>query len=242
MYHLLKQGVNRAWISFPAVCPVEQVRPQHMLQYADADQVFESAALPWNFPNEQDHPMHSCWLSLFDECAESLAYVVTETVFYGRRHHLTEKTFKPIALGMPFVLASTAGSLEYLRSYGFQTFGSVIDESYDTVTEPTDRLAAIVELMHTIATHHNKNQLYANLQSIARYNQERFFSSDFYNTIVDEYCANLNSGLEKLSETARGTNFKKLIRVYKSVDRIAAFTGHTRSDLVAVWNWLKSSS
>jgi hypothetical protein len=36
-----------------------------------------------------------------------------------------------------FVLFAARGSLEYLRSQGFRTFGNIIDESYDS--EPNNR-------------------------------------------------------------------------------------------------------
>jgi predicted XRE-type DNA-binding protein len=155
MYHLLKQGIKNAWVSFPKSCPVENVdildiAKNFRAEYPDIVDVFAAADLPRNFPGETDHPMHSCWLSLFDECAETLAFVSTETVFEGRRHHLTEKSFKPICLRMPFVLVSTAGSLEYLRSYGFRTFDSVWDESYDTETDDARRLAKIADLLHSL--------------------------------------------------------------------------------------------
>jgi hypothetical protein len=68
----------------------------------------------------------------------------------GRRHHITEKTFKPIAMGMPFVLVATAGSLEYLRSYGFKTFGHVWDESYDTVADDHERIRAVASLLQSL--------------------------------------------------------------------------------------------
>jgi hypothetical protein len=34
---------------------------------------------------------------------------------FGKRLHITEKTFKAIALEMPFVLVAPVGSLEYMR-------------------------------------------------------------------------------------------------------------------------------
>jgi hypothetical protein len=120
--------------------------------YPDIQDVFAAQALPINFEGETDHPMHSCWLSLFDEAADSLLYLVTETVADGRRHHLTEKTFKPIALGMPFVLVSTQGSLEYLRSYGFKTFGHLWDEGYDTIEDPHERIQAISRLLKNLCS------------------------------------------------------------------------------------------
>jgi hypothetical protein len=62
--------------------------------------------------------------------------IVPETLFDDSRLHLTEKALRPIACGKPFMLVATAGSLKYLRSYGFETFGNLIDESYDLETDP----------------------------------------------------------------------------------------------------------
>jgi hypothetical protein len=134
MYHLLTRNINYALISFPATCPQEDVSVnviagKYQNQYSDIVSVVGSANFPWNMPNESGHPMHSCWLSLFEENASSLVHVVSETSYFGQKWHLTEKTFKPICLQMPFVVVSNAGSLKYLRSYGFKTFDTIWDES-----------------------------------------------------------------------------------------------------------------
>ena len=155
LYHIFKQGMTDNHISCPAVCPVENISIVDAAKplidmYPDIQDVFRAQQLPINFAGETDHPMHSCWLSLFDQAADSLLYLVTETVATGRRHHITEKTFKPIAMGMPFVLVATAGSLEYLRSYGFKTFGHVWDESYDTVLDDHERIQAVASLLQTL--------------------------------------------------------------------------------------------
>lgn len=44
---------------------------------------------------------------------------------------ITEKTVKPIAAGMPFVIISCVKFLYHLRKLGFKTFHPYIDESYD---------------------------------------------------------------------------------------------------------------
>ena len=155
LYHIFKNNMTDNHISCPAVCPVENISivdaAKPLLDiYPDIQDVFRAQQLPINFENETDHPMHSCWLSLFDQAADSLLYLITETVADGRRHHLTEKTFKPIALGMPFVMVGTQGSLEYLRSYGFKTFGHIWDESYDTIADPHQRIAAVASLLKTL--------------------------------------------------------------------------------------------
>jgi hypothetical protein len=152
MYHLLEKKIHNAHISFPSICPAESVDVQELVQqlqhrYPDMPAVFAEAMLPWHFKGETEHLMHSCWLSLFSECGETCAYVVTETVQEGHRQHLTEKTFKPICLQMPFVLVSTMGSLDYLRRYGFKTFGHIWDESYDHEPDDHLRLAMIADIL-----------------------------------------------------------------------------------------------
>jgi hypothetical protein len=106
--------------------------------------------------------------------------VVLETLFDDRRNHLTEKALRPIACGRPFILAATVGSLEYLQSYGFQTFSGLIDESYDSITDPLLRLQAITAEMHRISSlpADQKQQLFEKLYEIADYNKKLFFSTD----------------------------------------------------------------
>ena len=69
--------------------------------------------------------------------------IVTETVFYHRKLHLTEKIFKPIVVRRPFILVAAPGNLAYLKSYGFKTFDRWIDESYDQEQDVRERWLAI---------------------------------------------------------------------------------------------------
>ena len=95
--------------------------------------------------------------------------VVLETLFDDDRLHLTEKSLRPIACAQPFILAATHGSLEYLRSYGFKTFGDVWDESYDAIENPEERLYAITDLMKQISNwlpHHRVRNM-ADAKAIA---------------------------------------------------------------------------
>jgi hypothetical protein len=186
LYHIFKNGVRNAWVSCPETCPYENVPisdigARFSDRYQDIEQVFKDAPVPLHFPGETDHPMHSCWLSLFDQVDETLAYVVTETVFFGRRNHITEKTFKPICQQLPFVLASTAGSLEYLRRYGFQTFSSIWDESYDEETNDLLRIEKIAALLRDLdaMTPRELNQMYQAVMPIVKHNYEHFYGGGF---------------------------------------------------------------
>ena len=124
--------------------------------------------------------------------------IVLETLFDDDRLHLTEKSLRPIACGHPFMLAATRGSLEYLRSYGFETFGKYIDENYDTVADPLLRLQAIISEMRRISlmSHYSKDALYAELRKIAERNKQLFFSKEWHDNIVNEYKTNLDAAMK----------------------------------------------
>jgi len=200
MYLLLERNISNAHISFPEVCPVEGT---HIQEIAKPEQcaAFAAAELPWNFAGETDHPMHSCWLSLFDQCEESLAYLVTETVYNGHRHHLTEKTFKPICMQMPFVLVSTAGSLQYLRDYGFKTFDNIWDESYDFETDDTKRLIMIADLLKQLDSMsvQQKQDLYTAAVPIVQHNYNHFYNGAFESILWKELIGMLDNIAERFN-------------------------------------------
>jgi hypothetical protein len=128
--------------------------------------------------------------------------VVLETVFDDTKWHLTEKALRPIACGVPFILTSTAGSLQYLRRYGFKTFHDYFDESYDTIHDPAQRLERIVCLMKQLSelSPNQKQQLRSDLQPICDFNRQRFFSNEFYTQVVEEFTTNFTRAFEFIKQ------------------------------------------
>ena len=131
----------------------------------------------------------------------SIIEVVLETLYDDSRQHLTEKILRPIAMGKPFILASTPGSLQYLRDYGFETFSTVFDESYDNILDPVDRLKAIVKIMQEIVELSNDKIL--QLQEIARRNRDYFFSDKFFNEVIDVANALDKNKIELLTKSLK---------------------------------------
>jgi hypothetical protein len=198
LYWIFKLGMSNNHISCPAVCPAENIAITDAIQplknkYPDIKTVFAKQSLPMNFEGETDHPMHSCWLSLFDQSAESLLYLVTETVATGRRHHLTEKTFKPIALGMPFVIVGTQGSLKYLRSYGFKTFGDLWDESYDDEPNDSRRIEKIAQVLKQLdGLEEHRQDIFQSAWEIIEHNWNHFYGGGFEQILWQELQDMLN--------------------------------------------------
>jgi hypothetical protein len=52
---------------------------------------------------------------------------------------ITEKTFRPLLVGHPFMILGQKGTLKKLRSWGFQTDFDGIDQSYDDVADNKER-------------------------------------------------------------------------------------------------------
>ena len=135
-----------------------------------------------------------------------------ETLFDDDRLHLTEKSLRPIACGQPFILAATHGSLEYLRSYGFKTFDGIIDESYDLIEDPLKRLQAIIYSMNQIAAWSKEEQHYKlmQMQQIADYNRQYFFSDEFFNLIIKELTENLINAFSEFDSIKSCNNWINL--------------------------------
>jgi hypothetical protein len=89
---------------------------------------------------------------------------------------------------MPFVLHSTQGALAYLRSYGFRTFGTVWDETYDDIADDQERTRAIADLVTRLdqQTTAQKQALYEQALPIVQHNYEHFYSGGFRQRLWQE--------------------------------------------------------
>jgi hypothetical protein len=153
-------------------------------------------------------PNHYSSSASADYCNQDYAQchleVVLETLCDDRRLHLTEKIMRPMACGQPFMLVATPGSLAYLRSYGFQTFGDIIDESYDQEPNVLERLKLVVAEMQRLREHPGRERIYQELRHRAKFNQQRFFSLEFHQQIVGEYQNNIQQALTEIDRARDG--------------------------------------
>jgi hypothetical protein len=76
---------------------------------------------------------------------ETYFSVVNETTYHEGIPFFSEKIFKVMAIGHPFILSTVANSLPLLRDLGYKTFHPFIDETYDTVQDDSLRMTAIVD-------------------------------------------------------------------------------------------------
>ena len=121
----------------------------------------------------------------------ALWHVVSETVFYYDKLHLTEKIFKPIVSKRPFILVAAPGNLAYLKSYGFRTFDRWIDESYDNEKDHQTRLEKIATEIEKLCnlSPADLKKMHQEMREILEFNFNHFYG-EFKTIIVRELLDN----------------------------------------------------
>jgi hypothetical protein len=128
--------------------------------------------------------------------SDSYCNIVLETMFdYDQSGGvlLSEKTFKPIKNGQLFFIAGGAGSLKLLRSMGYRTFDTWLDNTYDSQSNNTQRW---IMLRNSIQQAHKQGikQLYDLAREDLEYNQKLFLAhkhnrlSTLIDKIYDKSC------------------------------------------------------
>ena len=132
---------------------------------------------------------------------KSKVNIITETMLYKNSIHLTEKTWKAIYLGIPFVIYSPSRYyLKTLRDMGFKTFNSVINEDYDNILG-NDKITQIINGAEELVTIYNTPEVL----EICKFNQELYFNFEHRKRIYKEYFLN------KIYDVQNLTNSKTLI-------------------------------
>ena len=120
---------------------------------------------------------------------DSYCNIVLETHFDADQSggtFLTEKTFKPIKHGQPFVIVGPPGSLARLRAAGYRTFDHAIDNTYDTIIDNTARWQAVLKTVQQIQQQDLQAWFNQCLDDVT-HNQQLFASSkaDRLNTLLE---------------------------------------------------------
>lgn len=98
--------------------------------------------------------------------------VVTETVYqYPHYSFRTEKIAKPLAIGHPWIVAATPGFYRDMHDLGFQTFGTLIDESFDTIDNDQTRMDRVCDVVRDLCQQ-DLDSFLSSAESICKYNQQ----------------------------------------------------------------------
>ena len=113
------------------------VKPGSTLNFSPANHAFKDPLIEGS-PNV-DHRFHA-------EFYKKIAVdIVVETAMDYPYNFITEKTYRPMARGRPFIIVGPYHTLAFLKSLGFKSFSSIIDEEYDEIKDPEQRFLAVCE-------------------------------------------------------------------------------------------------
>jgi hypothetical protein len=218
---LQKRGIiNDGYISYSEICPVHEESYKDTIikhrkkfnldhQYvSESIQSLDNVIHPLRIDHLDKETVQNESFSLgpIENLMSSFLHVVTETMFWDNRTHLTEKIFKPIVAKQPFILVGCANNLSYLKSYGFKTFDRWWDESYDKIFDPVERLNAIADTIEKLCRENSLEdleQMLSDMESVLEYNYNWFYNPEFLEKCWKELEVNLSRfGPQPLDHTS----------------------------------------
>lgn len=95
--------------------------------------------------NLAESPFHE-----YDYCNTFLS-IVNETSYTSTTIFLSEKIWKPIIAGQPFIVNGNPGIIKVLKDLGYKTFDKWWDESYDNETDLTKRINLLGDILENLS-------------------------------------------------------------------------------------------
>lgn len=108
--------------------------------YNENNDTVIDAGLDYNLALNINETLHS----------NTFVSIITETLYNDKTIFLSEKIWKPLFAGQPFIVLGNPGTLRELKALGFKTFSEYWDESYDDEPNFTRRLEKVLDVMHYI--------------------------------------------------------------------------------------------
>ena len=207
-YQMIEELFNRGLLDETRLTWVDNYTPLKMIDL-DLDHKLNINGLEFKSIQLEGDVMYGSRLSYHDEFLftinpdwyyKSKVDIITETMLYEDAIHITEKTYKSIYLGLPFVISATKGHLKNLRDMGFQTFNSVINEDYDNMTGK-NKVKHVVDAAIELCKIYNTPKVL----EICQFNKELYLNHQFRK----EVCKKLF--FDKLEEIVKKSHPSSLI-------------------------------
>ena len=102
--------------------------------------------------------------------------IISETLTYEDTLFISEKTWKPIMVGHPFLILGNKGTLKYLKSMGYKTFDKWFNEGYDDDNDENNRINKIINILKDYSQK-SKEELISireEMKEVCVHNQQNF--------------------------------------------------------------------
>lgn len=149
--------------------PIKYLDPKY-----EVDLYQDQILVPTSITNVKFHLFKNEWGEAYIKPApyiDTYFSIVNETVFENRYSFRTEKIWKPIIIGHPWIAVANTGFYKDIHNMGFKTFGNLIDESFDQIEDNQKRIEKIKKVVVDLCSS-NLPDFLLQCKSISKYNQE----------------------------------------------------------------------
>ena len=124
-------------------------------------------------PEDGDVNHHADYYRFSPGVVHSAIDIVTETsddtLFY------TEKTFRNLITGKPFLIFGAPRINSILKSYGYKLFDNIVDYSFDFIEDDVERLKKFTEEIYRLCSNYSPKELYNSCKHTAIHNRIHSF-------------------------------------------------------------------
>jgi hypothetical protein len=154
------------------IATVNRIFRTHFPKFIDGDWSVTNAANQYNV----------------DIYVNSLLSVITETIFVDNTVFLTEKLFKPITMGHPFLVIAGAGTLNGLKELGFEVDFLGFGTEYDSIVDPKTRFDVVHKILKEWVESSREYKLEKIKESLPaiEHNFKHIRESNFYHDAIRE--------------------------------------------------------
>jgi hypothetical protein len=180
---------------------IDSRAPKYLDSKYEVDRYMNRIGLPTTDSFKKNNLFNHEWGEIYinpEPYIDTYFSVVTETIFDYPYSFRTEKIWKPIAMGHPWIAVTNPGYYRDIRNLGFKTFGHLIDESFDQISNNQDRIERIAQVVEDLCQQdlvsflkecytvckHNQQHLAEMRLKVRQEFPERFFK--FVNCYLDE--------------------------------------------------------
>ena len=114
---------------------------------------------------------------------------------------ITEKTFRPLLVGHPFMILGQKGTLKKLRSWGFRTDFDGIDQSYDLIEDDRERFLKFHQVLRNWCVQDSEIRRTAiyKWDNIIQHNFQNYKKLNFKKTMFDNVILSTDQYFRKYS-------------------------------------------
>lgn len=170
----------------------------------ETEHIFETEGLEFLEESSYTHSVHQVKyygykmnlsqivpIQIYNDCYFT---IITETNAVNEFNFFTEKTVKPLLAKRLFVVIAGQGFLQTLRSYGFRTFDTVIDESYDLEPDSNKRWTMALEQVKYLTTI-DSQVVNEKIQDIVQHNHDIILGYQWYNDLAVKLLAEIQQDI-----------------------------------------------